>query len=73
MRGDNIRAWQTQMRKRGWDIVADGLYGPRSATVARAFQREHWRGRRDRRADDVARDVGAANPLTGALWVGSRC
>jgi peptidoglycan hydrolase-like protein with peptidoglycan-binding domain len=44
MRGDNIRAWQTQMRKRGWDIVADGLYGLRSATVARAFQREHRLG-----------------------------
>ena len=41
MRGENIRAWQRRMRERGWDVVADGIYGERSATVARAFQREH--------------------------------
>jgi hypothetical protein len=41
MRGDNIRVWQQRMRDRGWAIIADGAYGPRSATVARAFQREH--------------------------------
>ncbi|MGH2668586.1 MAG: M15 family metallopeptidase [bacterium] len=41
MRGENIRVWQQRMRERGWDIVADGVYGPRSATVAHAFQREH--------------------------------
>jgi hypothetical protein len=40
MRSEPIRTWQAQMRKRGWDIVVDGTYGPRSATVARAFQRE---------------------------------
>lgn len=41
MRSDNIKTWQQRMRERGWDIVADGIYGERSATVARAFQREH--------------------------------
>lgn len=41
MRGENIRTWQRRMRERGWDVVADSVYGERSRTVARAFQREH--------------------------------
>lgn len=41
MRGNNIRVWQQRMRDRGWYIVAGGIYGLRSATVARAVQREH--------------------------------
>lgn len=35
-----LRAWQARMRKRGWAISVDGLYGPATAKVARAFQAE---------------------------------
>lgn len=38
-RGD-LRTWQARMHLRGWDITADGLYGPVTAAVARHFQRE---------------------------------
>jgi hypothetical protein len=40
MRGEDVRRWQARMRKRGWNIQADGAYGPRSRDVCRAFQRE---------------------------------
>lgn len=40
MRGNDVKQWQTQMRKRGWTITADGVYGPASKSVATAFQRE---------------------------------
>ncbi|WP_205353112.1 peptidoglycan-binding domain-containing protein [Janibacter anophelis] len=36
----DLKRWQQQMRERGWSITADGLYGPATAKVARAFQRE---------------------------------
>lgn len=35
-----LATWQRQMAKRGWRITADGRYGPQTATVAKAFQRE---------------------------------
>lgn len=35
-----LRTWQAQMRKRGWTIDVDGLYGPNTAKVATQFQRE---------------------------------
>ncbi|REE97302.1 peptidoglycan-binding protein [Thermomonospora umbrina] len=40
MSGDDVRTWQTQMKKRGWRLTADGRYGPRSEEVCRSFQRE---------------------------------
>lgn len=40
MRGDDVRIWQTQMRRRGWSVVVDGTYGPASEQVCRAFQDE---------------------------------
>lgn len=40
MRGDDVRRWQAQMRKRGWRLTVDGAYGPRSEQVCRAFQEE---------------------------------
>lgn len=40
MRGSDVTAWQVQMRKRGWTITADGVYGEQSARVCRAFQAE---------------------------------
>jgi peptidoglycan hydrolase-like protein with peptidoglycan-binding domain len=36
----NVRMWQAQMRARGWDIDADGMYGPSSENVCRQFQQE---------------------------------
>lgn len=36
----SLKAWQAQMRRRGWAISVDGLYGPQTADVIRAFQRE---------------------------------
>lgn len=36
----DLKRWQAQMRKRGWSITADGLYGPATAKVARQFQAE---------------------------------
>lgn len=35
-----IKAWQAQMRKRGWTIGVDGRYGAQSEKVARQFQAE---------------------------------
>lgn len=40
MHGDDVRAWQRQMQRRDWVIVADGAYGPDSEAVCRKFQRE---------------------------------
>ncbi|TDD01667.1 peptidoglycan-binding domain-containing protein [Nonomuraea deserti] len=38
-RGEDVRTWQAQMRKRGWDIDVDGAYGSESRDVCRSFQR----------------------------------
>lgn len=35
-----LRAWQAQMRRRGWTIDTDGVYGDQTAEVARTFQAE---------------------------------
>ncbi|GHH69382.1 hypothetical protein GCM10017673_19760 [Streptosporangium violaceochromogenes] len=40
MKGDDVRIWQRQMRKRGWNLDVDGLYGERSRQVCRDFQKE---------------------------------
>jgi hypothetical protein len=40
MHGNDVKTWQTQMRKRGWSITADGAYGPASEAVCRKFQAE---------------------------------
>ena len=40
---EDLRRWQQRMIDRGWDLGpagADGLYGPRTNAVARAFQAE---------------------------------
>ena len=36
----DVRAWQARMKQRGWDIKADGRFGPRSARVAARFAAE---------------------------------
>lgn len=40
LRGQDVQRWQAQMRKRGWKIAVDGVYGPESKRVATAFQKE---------------------------------
>lgn len=35
---NDLRRWQERMDQRGWRIVADGLYGPQTESVARQFQ-----------------------------------
>lgn len=37
---EHLRTWQKQMRKRGWTLKADGLYGSRTKAVALNFQKE---------------------------------
>lgn len=36
----HVQTWQLQMRKRGWNIQADGQYGPKSAATCLAFQKD---------------------------------
>jgi predicted chitinase len=40
----DVRVWQTQMRARGWNIAADGDYGPASERACRSFQGEKGLG-----------------------------
>jgi peptidoglycan hydrolase-like protein with peptidoglycan-binding domain len=41
MKGDDVRTWQKQMRKRRWtSVVVDGIYGPISEKACKAFQKE---------------------------------
>ncbi|WP_395106600.1 N-acetylmuramoyl-L-alanine amidase [Actinomadura sp. SCN-SB] len=40
MRHAAARTWQARMRARGWNIAVDGVYGPGSEAVCRAFQKE---------------------------------
>jgi GH25 family lysozyme M1 (1,4-beta-N-acetylmuramidase) len=35
-----VHTWQAQMGRRGWQLAADGRYGPATATVCRLFQAE---------------------------------
>ncbi|MDX3101764.1 peptidoglycan recognition protein family protein [Nonomuraea angiospora] len=39
-RGADVYSWQAQMRDRGWDLIPDGTYGPRSRDICTAFQRD---------------------------------
>ena len=36
----DVRAWQARMKERGWDIKADGRFGPKTARVAARFAAE---------------------------------
>lgn len=36
----DVRTWQNKMKSRGWQIGVDGVYGPESERVCRAFQQE---------------------------------
>jgi len=35
-----VRAWQQQMKNRGWRIAVDGQFGPQSSSVAKRFAAE---------------------------------
>ncbi|WP_242884012.1 CHAP domain-containing protein [Actinomadura litoris] len=39
-RGDAVRTWQAQMKRRGWKLAADGVFGPATRAVCVAFQKE---------------------------------
>ena len=34
----DLQDWQAQMAHRGWGLTTDGLYGPQTANITRAFQ-----------------------------------
>jgi peptidoglycan hydrolase-like protein with peptidoglycan-binding domain len=40
MHGGDVRSWQDRMRDRGWHLAVDGVYGPGSEEICRAFQRD---------------------------------
>lgn len=40
MRGEDVRTWQAQMKKLGYEIEVDGAYGPASREVCLRFQRD---------------------------------
>ncbi|GII88292.1 N-acetylmuramoyl-L-alanine amidase [Sphaerisporangium siamense] len=44
VRGEDVRVWQTQMKRRGWAIDVDGAYGAASRAVCVAFQKEKGLG-----------------------------
>ncbi|MEV3981116.1 peptidoglycan-binding protein [Nonomuraea sp. NPDC049758] len=56
MEGEDVRTWQRQMAKRGYDLTVDGAYGARSRDVCREFQREQG-----------VEDDGIVGPLTWRL------
>jgi hypothetical protein len=40
-RGTSVRRVQERLRARGWEIGVDGIFGPQTDRVVRAFQRRH--------------------------------
>ncbi|QXJ21638.1 peptidoglycan-binding protein [Actinomadura graeca] len=38
-KGEQVRTWQKQMVKRGFDLKVDGIYGPKSEDDARDLQK----------------------------------
>ncbi|MGB7248375.1 MAG: S8 family serine peptidase [Phormidesmis sp.] len=40
MAGNRVRQWQREMKRRGYEIDVDGIYGPQSQAIARQFQRK---------------------------------
>ncbi|UBU17166.1 peptidoglycan recognition protein family protein [Nonomuraea gerenzanensis] len=40
MRGQDVRTWQAQMSRRGFELTVDGAYGAGSREVCRRFQRQ---------------------------------
>ncbi|MEU8245732.1 peptidoglycan-binding domain-containing protein [Nonomuraea sp. NPDC048916] len=40
MQGNDVKAWQYKLKKRGWTIDMDALYGPKSTAVCKLFQKK---------------------------------
>lgn len=40
VQGARVRKWQRQMKRRGWNIKVDGIYGTRSERFCKRFQRK---------------------------------
>jgi hypothetical protein len=40
MKGDDVRLWQSRMRKRGYTIDVNGVYDRKAADVCKAFQKD---------------------------------
>lgn len=40
-RGDDVARIQSQLSRHGFEMVADGVFGPRTAAAVREFQRRH--------------------------------
>ena len=59
----DLKKWQTQMAKRGWDITADGYYGDETRDVAKAFKIEKGLGTSGRIGSNAWRFAWTA-PLT---------
>ncbi|MFI6182507.1 N-acetylmuramoyl-L-alanine amidase [Nonomuraea sp. NPDC051191] len=38
MQGNDVKTWQYKLRKRGWTIDVDGIYGPKSKAVCASYQ-----------------------------------
>jgi len=36
----DLKTWQARMAQRGWDLAADGIFGPRTQSVMESFQAE---------------------------------
>jgi hypothetical protein len=45
--GTEVKAWQAKMHARGWTIVVDGAFGPKSKAVCLAFQNDKHLTHRD--------------------------
>ncbi|MCC5574462.1 N-acetylmuramoyl-L-alanine amidase [Microtetraspora sp. AC03309] len=37
--GEDVKVWQAKLKARGWSIDVDGWYGPKSAAVAKGYQK----------------------------------
>jgi len=60
----DVKAWQARMRERGWDIKADGRFGPRSARVAARFAAEKHLSTRPGTVDKVLWNAAWSLPVT---------
>jgi hypothetical protein len=60
----DVRAWQARMKQRGWDIKADGHFGPRSARVAARFAAEKGLSTRPGTVDKVLWNAAWSLPVT---------
>jgi hypothetical protein len=61
---ESVRAWQQQMRSRGWKISVDGRFGPQSASVAQRFAAEKGLGGAPGTVDAAAFAAAWTAPVT---------